>query len=62
MTREEWKVFYRWLETASDSDLRRILDKIEGVLSLLKDRDVRSDALRMQREIEAEILSRISRP
>ncbi|MFZ1830069.1 MAG: hypothetical protein WAW42_15190 [Candidatus Competibacteraceae bacterium] len=62
MTREEWKEFYRWLETASDSELRRTLDKIEGLLSMLKDRDVQADALRMRREIEGELLSRSSRP
>lgn len=62
MRREEWKIFHRWLETASPSALRAILDKIEGVLTALKDRGVRSNALRMRREIEAEILSQVSGP
>ena len=62
MRREEWKIFLRWLETASPSELRATLDKIEGVLTALKDRGVRSNALRMRREIEAEILSQVSGP
>ncbi len=62
MSREEWKGFQRWLETASRSELRVTLDNIEGVLAVLKDRSVRADALRMRRDIEAEILSQFSRP
>lgn len=59
MNREDWRGFYRWLETASLEELREKLKKIEAILPLLKDRVVYADALKMRREIEAEILARI---
>lgn len=59
MNREDWRGFYRWLDTASLEELREKLRKIEALLAALKDRFVRADALKMRREIEAEILGRV---
>ena len=59
MNREDWRGFYRWLGTASLEELREKLQKIEALLAALKDRFVRADALKMRREIEAEILGRV---
>ena len=62
MNRQDWRDFYRWLETASLPELRATLEKIEATLPFLKDREVRGEALRMRRAMEAEILERASRP
>ncbi|HRE08990.1 MAG TPA: hypothetical protein PKX00_25450 [Opitutaceae bacterium] len=59
MNREDWRGFYRWLETASVEELREKLQKIEAILAVLKDRSVRADALKMRRMIEADILDRV---
>ncbi|MBK8183239.1 MAG: hypothetical protein IPK63_10250 [Candidatus Competibacteraceae bacterium] len=61
MNHSDWREFYRWLETASPEELREKDQRIEGVLKLLKDQDVRKDALRMRREIESTLLDHLSR-
>lgn len=62
MNREDWRAFDRWLDTASVEELHVRQGKLETLLEKLRDPDVRRDAYRMQREVEREILSRLSRP
>ena len=61
MDKDEWKSFLRWLDQANLQELRARKQRIVEVLKDIRDRDVRSDARRMARLIDAEILARKGR-
>jgi hypothetical protein len=57
LDKDEWKSFLRWLDEANSQELRARKQRIVEVLMEIRDRDVRSDARRMLRLIDAEILA-----
>jgi hypothetical protein len=61
LDKDEWKSFLRWLDEAHLQELRARQQRIVDVLVEIRDRDVRSDARRMLRLIDAEILAHESR-
>lgn len=61
MDKDEWKGFLRWLDEAGPQELHARRQRIVEVLKDIRDRDVRSDARRMARLIDAEILARKGR-
>ena len=58
MDKEEWKSFFRWLDQASAEELSRRKASIIVLVRDLHDRDVKADARRMMRLIEADLLAR----
>lgn len=61
MDKDDWSGFLRWLDEASLQELRARKQRIVEVLEELRDRDVRSDARRMLRLLEAQTLAHESR-
>lgn len=58
MDKDDWKGFLRFLDEAKEEELHVRLEKARGVLRLLKTPEVRSDARRVIRLLELELLSR----
>lgn len=56
MNREDWKAFYRWLDTASLAELQARHDTLNELIPKLRDQEVRTNAARMRKEIEGLIL------
>lgn len=61
MDKDERKSFLRWLDEANLQELRARKQRIVDVLVEISDRDVRSDARRMLRLLEAQTLAHESR-
>lgn len=61
MNRHDWRDLYQWLDTADLEEWREKLQKIEAVLPLLRDFEIRGEALKMRHEIEAELLDQLAR-
>jgi hypothetical protein len=62
MDKEEWKSFFRFLDEANEGELRMRLDKAREVLTIVRSPEVRSDARRVVRLLEQELLIRQGRP
>jgi hypothetical protein len=58
MDKREWFEFFRWLEQAGPEELRQRKTRIAALVREIDDRDVRSDARRMMRLIDQDILAR----
>lgn len=61
MDKDDWKGFLRFLDEAREDELQARLEKARGILSLLKTPEVKSDARRLIRLLEQELLSRQGR-
>ena len=62
MDKEEWKSFFRFLDEANEEELRARLDKAREVLTIVRSPEVRSEARRVVRLLEQELLTRQGRP
>lgn len=58
MDKDDWKGFLCFLDEAKEGELHARLEKARGVLSLLRTPEVRSDARRVIRLLEQELLFR----
>ena len=58
MDKEFWKAFLRFLDQATIAELEKKLDETRGFAQKTSSRDVRGDANRMIRFMEAELLIR----
>ena len=56
MNREDWSAFYGWLDTVDLPELRTRHEQLNELIPILRDREVRANALRMRKEIEGLIL------
>jgi hypothetical protein len=59
MDKDFWKSFNRWLTEGTDVELSEKKYRLERFLTTATDDDPRSDAKKMVRAIELEVLSRI---
>jgi hypothetical protein len=60
MDKEDWKAFFRWLDQAMSEEMRQKKDKIVALCGEIRSADVKSDARRMIRLIDQELLARES--
>ncbi len=58
MDKDDWKSFFRFLDEASDREIRQKLTRVEATLKQLRSASVRSDVRRMQRLLEQELVAR----
>jgi mRNA-degrading endonuclease YafQ of YafQ-DinJ toxin-antitoxin module len=59
MDREFWTSFLRWLEQASEQELTEKQHLLESHFATIRDKDVRSDTLRLIRFIDQERVARL---
>jgi hypothetical protein len=62
MDKSEWRGLFRFLDEANEEELRARLEKAREVLTIVRSPDVRSDARRVVRLLEQELLIRQGRP
>lgn len=62
MDKDEWRSLFRFLDEASEEELRGRLDRAREVLSIVRTPDVKSDARRVVRLLEQELLTRQGQP
>ncbi|WOB11266.1 hypothetical protein [Piscinibacter gummiphilus] len=58
MDKEEWKSFLRFIDEGSERELQQRKKALQKVLTLVSDPGVRSDARRMLRLVDEEVLIR----
>ncbi len=59
MDREFWSAFLRWLEQATEQELTEKQFLLESHFSTIRDKEVRSDTLRLLRFIDQERMTRL---
>lgn len=60
MNKDEWKAFFRWLDSASEAQLAEMKSNLGKTYEVVTESGVKGDIRRMRRLIDEEVLARQS--